>query len=149
MDHAPVPAEPKGPPPGRQFPCVKCGARLDFDPSARALRCPYCGNVQQIAPADRAVREHDFQSEVLPDVPEAPLPGRSTEVKCGGCGAVVLLEDKVRTDRCPYCGRHLENEPQSAAAMIAPEAVLPFGVPERQAVEAFSRWIDGLWFAPK
>src|SRR5207344_1224993 len=35
--------EPKAPPAGRQFPCGNCGARLDFDPAARSLKCPFCG----------------------------------------------------------------------------------------------------------
>jgi DNA-directed RNA polymerase subunit RPC12/RpoP len=138
---------PKDPPAGRKFPCARCGARLDFDPGARALHCPYCGHVQTIDPSDRAVREHDFRAEAV-GAAEAPLPGRSSEVRCGGCGAVVLLEDKVATDHCPYCGTHLENQPQAAAAMIPPEALLPFAVGQRQAVEAFARWLGSLWFAP-
>jgi DNA-directed RNA polymerase subunit RPC12/RpoP len=147
MSDQPTPAAPQAPPPGRQFPCVKCGARLDFDAAARALHCPYCGYTQTIAPADRAVREHDFESEVL-HAPEATLPGRSCEVKCNTCGAVVLLEDKVATDRCPYCGNHLENKPKAAEAMVPPEAVLPFAVDSRKAAGAFGAWIAGLWFTP-
>jgi hypothetical protein len=61
---------------------------------------------------------------------------------------VVLLEDKVATDRCPYCATALENKPEAAQAMIQPEGVLPFAVIQRQAVEAFNRWIKRLWFAP-
>jgi DNA-directed RNA polymerase subunit RPC12/RpoP len=147
MPEQPTPAAPQAPPPGRQFPCIKCGARLDFDPAVRALHCPYCGYTQTIAPADRAVREHDFESEVS-NLPEATLPGRSCEVKCNTCGAVVLLEDKVATDRCPYCGSHLENKPQAAEKMVPPEAVLPFAVDSRKATGAFATWIAGLWFAP-
>ena len=41
---------------------------------------------------------------------------------------MVLLEDKVVTDECPYCGTHLENKPESAEAMIPPESLLPFAV---------------------
>src|SRR5262245_63038915 len=33
----------KDPPRGRKFPCRQCGAKLDFDPEARGLKCPYCG----------------------------------------------------------------------------------------------------------
>jgi DNA-directed RNA polymerase subunit RPC12/RpoP len=147
MSERPTPLSPRQPPPGRQFPCLKCGARLDFDPAASALHCPYCGYTQPIAPADRAVCEHDFQSEVQ-YAPETTLPGHSCEVRCGACGAIVLLEDKVATDRCPYCGSHLENKPQAAQAMIAPEAVLPFTIDERRAVAAFTAWINSRWFAP-
>src|SRR4051812_49407052 len=47
-----VPAE------GRKFPCKNCGARLDFDPSQRALKCPYCGHVEEIAPSNQKIVEH-------------------------------------------------------------------------------------------
>src|SRR5262249_22290756 len=76
------------------------------------------------------------------------IEGRSSQVTCTGCGAVLLLQDQVVTDACPYCGTHLENQPQSAEAMIAPEGLLPFGFPERQAGAAFNRRGGSRWFAP-
>jgi hypothetical protein len=60
----------------------------------------------------------------------------------------VLLEDKVVTNRCPYCGSHLTNEPAAARDMIPPEAVLPFAIDKHKAIAAFDEWIKGLWFAP-
>ena len=74
--------------------------------------------------------------------------GRSSETRCGGCGAVVLLDDKVATDRCPFCATHLETAPEAAHAMVPPEAVLPFAVDLRAARAAFATWIGRLWFAP-
>jgi hypothetical protein len=59
-----------------------------------------------------------------------------------------LLEDKVATERCPFCATHLETEPESAQAMIAPESLLPFSVDLRTAREKFTQWLHGLWFAP-
>jgi hypothetical protein len=64
------------------------------------------------------------------------------------CGAVVLLDDKVAADKCPYCGVFLENRPETAQGMIAPGALLPFAVTERHARDAFNRWIATRWFAP-
>jgi hypothetical protein len=64
------------------------------------------------------------------------------------CAAVVLLEDRVAADRCPYCGTFLESKPEAARDMIAPEGLLPFAVEQRKANAAFARWIAGLWFAP-
>lgn len=140
----------KAPPAGRKFPCAACGAKLDFDPSARALKCPYCGHVEQIVPAGGAVEERDFEAfqKHHAGVAVTAIPGRSEQVRCTGCGAVVLLEDKLATDRCPYCSTHLENKPESAEAMIAPESLLPFAVDQRQARAAFTNWIVGRWFAP-
>ena len=135
---------------GRKFPCKQCGARLDFDPSERALKCPYCGHVEEIAPSKSGVVEHDYAA-ALAKVPveQGTIVGRSSEVRCPGCGAQVLIEDNVETERCPFCATHLVNVPRSAAVnMICPECVLPFRIAERQAIEAFNAWIKTRWFAP-
>ncbi len=149
MNLAPTPKVDSLPPEGRKFPCKRCGAKLSFDPTSRALKCPYCGYVEPIAPQTQAIEERDFETYLEKQATnETTLDGRSTEVRCGGCGAVVLLEDKVVTDHCPFCAAPLHNAPHTAEAMIAPESLLPFAVSQRKGVEAFNRWIAGLWFAP-
>ena len=138
------------PPSGRKFPCPSCGARLDFDPTARGLKCPYCGYEQKIERGDKSeVVEREY-GEYL-DREEArgkAIPGRSNETRCPGCGANVLLEDKVATERCPFCATHLENKPEAAHAMIPPESLLPFTVDLRAARTEFEKWLGSLWFAP-
>jgi predicted RNA-binding Zn-ribbon protein involved in translation (DUF1610 family) len=141
--------KPKAPPAGRKFPCAKCGAKLDFDPSSQALKCPYCGHEEAIAPATHAIEEHAYE-EYLHRLAgrQRALEGRSSQVRCTGCGAVVLLEDKVATDQCPFCATHLESQPAAAEDMIPPEGVLPFTIADREARQAFNRWIESRWFAP-
>lgn len=146
---APVAVEPQAPPAGRKFPCSKCGARLDFDPSSRALACPYCGHKEAIEPASGKVEERNWDEYwTNTSGEEVVLAGHANQVTCGGCGAVVLLDDKIVTDRCPYCGMQLENKPVAAEAMIAPEGLLPFKITNKQAVAAFNDWVTGRWFAP-
>src|SRR5207253_3043448 len=70
------------------------------------------------------------------------------QVPCSACGAVVVFEANVVTDRCPYCGSHIENQPEAVKPLIAPESILPFVVGERQAIDAFNQWIASRWFAP-
>jgi predicted RNA-binding Zn-ribbon protein involved in translation (DUF1610 family) len=137
------------PPPGRKFPCQKCGARLDFDPSSKALKCPYCGHTQRIEPGAGRLQKHDLE-EALAHLSseQSTIEGRSSQATCTTCGAVVLVEDRVAADKCPYCGTFLENRTEAAREMILPEGVLPFAVGDRQAVEAFDRWLKSLWFAP-
>jgi DNA-directed RNA polymerase subunit RPC12/RpoP len=139
----------KAPPAGRKFPCKACGAKLDFDPASRSLKCPYCGYSEAIKPAEGPIEEHDLEAYLKHHAgTRVTLEGRSEQVRCPGCGAVVLLEDKVATDRCPYCATHLENNPEAAEAMIPPESLLPFALEARQARAAFDGWIGTLWFAP-
>src|SRR4051794_33153601 len=138
----------KAPPTGRKFPCAQCGAKLDFDPSSRALKCPYCGHVEEIQPDGGTVEERDFEAYLQHHAGvRVTIQGRSEQVRCTGCGAIVLLEDKLATDRCPYCSTHLENKPEAAEEMIAPESLLPFAVDQRQARAVFAQWIAGRWFA--
>jgi hypothetical protein len=61
---------------------------------------------------------------------------------------MVLLEDKVVTEKCPFCSTHLENKPEHADGMIPPESLVPFAVDLRAARESFTRWLHSLWFAP-
>ncbi len=140
----------KAPPAGRKFPCPQCGARLDFDPSARGLSCPYCGFHEKIERGDpHEVAEHDYQEYLTREEGKGKaIEGRSSQTKCTGCGAVVLLEDKVATERCPFCGTHLETRPEAAQAMIPPESLLPFSVDLRIARDKFGEWLNSLWFAP-
>src|SRR5262249_28503155 len=60
-----------------------------------------------------------------------------------------LFDDKVATDKCPYCATHLESQPEEAKAMIPPGAALPFKVSQREAVAGFRTWISRRWFAPR
>jgi predicted RNA-binding Zn-ribbon protein involved in translation (DUF1610 family) len=132
----------------RKFPCDQCGARLDFDPTVTSLKCPYCGGTKTIYTDYTPVQERDYDHYVETGVADhRTIAGRSQQTKCGGCGAVVLLEDNVATDRCPFCATHLE-APEPAEAMIHPESILPFAVDYRKAKEAFENWISARWFAP-
>jgi hypothetical protein len=76
------------------------------------------------------------------------IEGHSSQVACEACGAVVLMDDKVATDRCGFCGAHLVNQPVAAQGMIPVGSVVPFAIAENQAVEAFNGWIATRWFAP-
>lgn len=149
----PVVKEPtvsRAPPAGRKFPCASCGARLDFDPASRGLKCPYCGFEQKINRGDPdEVAERDYDDYLDREESRGrAIPGRSSETRCPGCGANVLLEDNVATDTCPFCLTHLESKPEAVHAMIPPESLLPFAVDLRDARDAFTAWIGSLWFAP-
>ena len=92
------PAVTKEPPPGHKFPCLKCGARLDFDPRGRSLACPYCGYREEIKQGRTDAVERDLEEYLSRQTGETVVAGRACEVKCTTCAAVVLLEDKVAAD---------------------------------------------------
>ena len=149
----PVDKEPtltKAPPAGKLFPCLNCGAKVEFDPRSRALKCPYCGHTSVVEDGAGEVAERDFNAYAgkLVKGTGRGIEGRSTQTKCSGCGATVLLEDKVVTDKCPFCDTHLENTPEAVEGMLPPESLIPFKVDLRAARESFTTWLEGLWFAP-
>jgi DNA-directed RNA polymerase subunit RPC12/RpoP len=138
----------KAPPKGKLFPCLNCGAKVEFDPRERTLKCPYCGHTTAVEDAGGEVAERDFEEYASKLVTGARIAGRSNQTKCGACGAMVLLEDKVVTDKCPFCGTHLENKPEAVEGMLPPESLIPFAVDLRAARAAFEKWLGRLWFAP-
>jgi hypothetical protein len=69
---------------------------------------------------------------------------RAQGVTCGGCGAVTVTDHHVA--RCPFCGGDVVTAPDGPG--IAPDAVAPFAVEERDAAALVNRWLRRRWFAP-
>ena len=146
---APAAPDEQPSPAGRQFPCKQCGATLVYDPDAGAPACPYCGYVEKIGPKSSPIEEHDlFEYLKRQTQPIESLAGHSSQVTCESCKAVVLVEDHVVMDRCPYCGSVIRNAPVATTEMIEPESLLPFAISKAKAVGAFAAWVASRWFAP-
>lgn len=149
----PAPTQPRheerpAPREGRMFPCAQCGAAMEFVPGAEALRCTHCGHTHPIPRDPSQVRENCFRTYFERRQPTAPLEGITGERRCDGCGAVNQIPAHVATDECPYCGTHLDNPVSKPQAVLAPEGVLPFAVPDSEAKRKFSEWVKSRWFAP-
>jgi DNA-directed RNA polymerase subunit RPC12/RpoP len=135
----------------KSFPCSSCGAKLEFKPGLRAMKCPYCGAETPIPEADeaetgRAVERLDYEEyeALAPREPELPR----MKVKCPGCRAETELEKSITADRCAYCANPLIADGAYQTRKIVPKALAPFLVLEKQARELFTGWVKGLWFAP-
>ncbi|QVL34735.1 hypothetical protein KIH39_12745 [Telmatocola sphagniphila] len=151
LNPPPSPGGPAKPSTDRKYPCVECGARMEYDPEAKALKCPYCGHIDKIpVKSTEKVEERDYEAYLkkLEQQKKGSLGDKAVQVKCTGCGAMVTFDDKIVADQCPYCHTHLENLPQKADEVILPESVLPFAVSNRDAINKFQEWVKSLWFAP-
>jgi hypothetical protein len=139
----PTPAEPGSAPPSG-YTCRSCGARLNYAPGTRALRCQTCGTEQDIAAAHRTVVEHSYDAWIG----RAPKPvaaiGKQV-LSCRGCGA--STESDLLAGACQFCGGVLiaVGNPDG---LIAPEAVVPFAIDKRAANDAFVTWVRSRRFAP-
>lgn len=130
----------------KQFPCQQCGARVDFAPGTTALRCPYCGFENPISQTDEEIRELDYDAQ-LTELAGRQETTEAERVKCRSCAAETTLPPDVISGTCPFCGSNLVVSTESKR-LIKPRSLLPFGITQRQAFDSFSKWINGLWFAP-
>ncbi len=128
----------------QHFPCPNCGARVEFAAGTTVLRCPYCGHEQAVAATDHTIEENSYDSWAA--VPHKPVAQLGAYVyKCTGCGATTETDDL--SDRCQFCAAPIVVDP-SALELIAPEAVVPFGIAATDARSAFRKWVTSRWFAP-
>jgi Zn finger protein HypA/HybF involved in hydrogenase expression len=129
---------------GSQYPCANCGANVEFAPGTTVLKCPYCGAQTPLVPTGARVREHAYAEFAgLARKPVATLAPYT--FTCRGCGAVTQ-SDKI-SDRCQFCGAPLVADATSGE-MVAPEAVVPFGLDRAALREGLRNWASSRWFAP-
>lgn len=124
--------------------CRRCGAELRFEPGTAELRCSHCGAARPIPPGG-GVEERDYAAALERSAREREA-GEVIEVSCDQCGARTVVPEHQTAGPCPFCGRPMVYG--DAARRIRPDAVLPFGLSRRQAVEHLRGWIARLWFAP-
>lgn len=139
----------------QQFACAKCGARLEYAPGTKVLRCPYCAHENEIpdavdeSGAARGVVELDFEATVasLRARAEGAETVTVSDIECGACKAVFLPAKGVTATNCPFCGTPIVLT-EHHSTVIKPGAVLPFGIASAAAVEKYRAWIRSRWFAP-
>jgi DNA-directed RNA polymerase subunit RPC12/RpoP len=130
----------------REFPCKRCGGKLQFAPGTDRLVCPYCGAENVIAVSGTVVPLLDFEVYAKQTVQSGEVHD-ALVVHCTGCGAETKLAADVTSGRCAFCGSPVVAEGESKK-LIKPAGLLPFAVNKAQANELFHKWIAGLWFAP-
>ena len=130
------------------FPCNSCGASLRFTPGAQTLACPYCGSRNDIpAPAAEArIEEKDFDQELAV---EGDFDGNYAEInyQCRSCAASFTLSDSVLSGQCGFCQTPYQRQPEEKRAIL-PQAVLPFRLDQKAALQSYRTWIGSRWFAP-
>lgn len=130
----------------KQFPCTSCGARLEFAPGTKKLKCSYCGHDNDLPQPVDIVSELDFYDYFARAAEDGESENRQV-VKCSACNAESTVDKNISMSRCPFCGSQL-TAPARSSRLIKPGAVLPFKVTRNQAVDRFRSWLGELWFAP-
>lgn len=130
----------------RHFPCSSCGAKLEFSPGTKELKCPYCNHPNQIQQSADVLEELDFY-DYFARVSEAGETEVIQTVKCEACGATSTLQPDISMSHCPFCGSQL-HAPARADRLIRPGGVIPFQITRNSAMKQFRGWLGTLWFAP-
>ena len=129
--------------------CQNCGADMVFDPGVGKLACPYCDAQQTITTNLADIVERDFDSYLRPESERLqPLAKDAMQVTCDSCGATVTFIPPETATSCDFCAAKIVAQPKVADPLVAPEGVLPFSVPNKDAVASLKKWTSSRWFAP-
>jgi hypothetical protein len=129
--------------------CTNCGGAVVFSPGKNAVACRYCDHLDVIeVPAGFQLNEYDLAAalDTIPHGAAEQISQGGREVQCKTCGARAVVTGQAT--RCMFCDSPMVVELPDAPDQILPETVLPFGVDEKTAGEAFARWMKSRWFAP-
>jgi ribosomal protein S27E len=133
----------------KQFPCPSCGAKLEFNPHAGQLKCPYCGWEHAIAQTAEDIVERSYTEYLqTKHTPMTKLSETALEVSCPGCRASITFQPPDTAGKCPFCATGIVTQGKAAGNVIEPEGILPFGVSQNQARQRIRKWIENRWFAP-
>ncbi len=138
----------------RTYPCASCGGQLEFDIAVQRLRCPHCGNEQDIIEdAGRVSVEQDLRAIVAASRTRVGVEGPQLvgekEIVCQSCGGHTTFSGTLTATRCPYCATPIQRDDvHDAPARLPVDGVLPFQVDEASARGSLEAWIKGRWFAP-
>ncbi|WFF81948.1 zinc ribbon domain-containing protein [Delftia tsuruhatensis] len=138
----------------RKHPCPECGANLEWNAQAQALKCPYCGTT---VPWSEETREELGRDVVEQDLAEAlrnPKSGRGWgtedryEVQCQNCRAISVFVNRTVAQRCDFCGSPSIVAHEGQGDAITPQSILPFKISDGQIRDRIRQWYGSRWFAP-
>ena len=128
--------------------CNGCGALLHFAPGTHSLQCDYCGASNPIEQkTDGQIYAYDYE-QFIAGIDTAKQSDNHKVVSCKNCGSQTVLDTFVTSDTCPFCTAALVLDLESGQQYVTPHYILPFAITQQQGIDAFKKWIKGLWWAP-
>lgn len=120
------------------YKCPNCGGYLSFDPESQKWKCAFCDSF--------------FQEEAIVEKEEKPqaeaYSGQQVMYRCQNCGSEIMTDETTAATHCYYCHSPVVLEGKLTNDM-RPDAVLPFAVSKKQAVDTFMNWVRSKRFIPK
>ncbi|MSP15611.1 MAG: zinc ribbon domain-containing protein [Myxococcales bacterium] len=131
--------------------CTTCGANLEWDPGAGALKCVACTGLRAVGEdgaGSESIVEHDLAAMLRSAKPRGALAPKARQVRCSGCGAEVIFAGAATATRCDFCDSPSVLATDAQSDRHLPESLVPFAVARAAAGTAFSTWQRRLWFRP-
>ncbi len=138
----------------KKFSCPSCGGEARWNPTKKALVCPFCGTVspaqaELATTGEEVIVEHDLVA-ALRGIPDAQRgwDAKKTSVKCQSCQAITVFDAERVGQRCDFCGSTALVPYEEIKEAFRPESLLPMKISEAQVRDAIRQWYGGRWFAP-
>lgn len=125
--------------------CSSCGANMVFDPDNQTLLCNHCGNKEDIKQRGNAVElslEKGLMTSAQWDDDGVSI------VKCGNCGAEIVLTKNQTATRCPFCATAYVSKSEQLAG-LKPNGIVSFKFSLDKAVELSKLWAKRRLYAPR
>lgn len=133
----------------KHFPCPGCGAKLEFNPQAKQLKCPYCAREEAIPQTAEEIEEKSYEDYLKARKSQTSrMSDTALEAACPGCRARVIFEPPDVAGKCPFCGTGIVTEAKSTDPIITPEGILPCTITHKEARDRIRKWLSNRWFAP-
>ena len=133
----------------QEFPCSKCGGKLEFNPKAGRLKCIYCSNEEDILQDKDDVQEISYDDFLATKkVKTVLLSETALEVACPSCRARVTFEPPDVAGKCPFCGTSIVSKGEKAHPVVEPGGVIPCKVTQKNAQTNVRKWLGNNWFLP-
>ena len=121
--------------------CPSCGANIKFNPSTQRWDCEYCGSSITLEEFEKIQEKEEGKEWENKKI-------NIEEYNCPNCGAVVVTDENTLATHCVYCGNTtiIKNRLQGE---FKPDKIIPFKTQRQDAIDAFQRFVERRWFAPK
>ena len=125
--------------------CDACGSNMIFNPDTQSLSCEHCGSERKFD-TSKFAQEQDILSGFAKNAQWKA--GETAVFSCTNCGAKVVLGAGQTAKKCPFCATaHVQEEKEFSG--IKPNAVIPFTIGDKKAIELSKAWARKRFFAPR
>lgn len=144
----------------QKYNCKNCGAELYWDSNANCLKCEYCETEYQVSDFDssdshQADSQNTEQTKTIPETAEEDMTATDDSdsldlviYKCSHCGAEIVTARSTVATTCAYCGRAISMT-DKLVNNFKPEAVIPFYINEKKAIDIYKEYIHSTFLTPK